>query len=185
MSKVTIYTDGACEPNPGIGGWAAILMFECSDGDVVKKEITGNLKESTNNRMEMTAVLEGLRALKKPCKVTIFSDSKYVIDGTGCWESGQPKSGHVGWLVGWKKKNWTKSGGLKNVDLWKAIHDEVIKHHLITMTWVRGHVGHEHNERCDELAVAARKTLNDTVQGNGLRQNGDSDDSNEVGSTSL
>src|SRR4051812_23924953 len=114
QSEVVIYTDGACEPNPGMGGWAAILLYE-QDGEVHKREITGAEKDSTNNRMEIIAVLEGLKALKRPCFVTIYSDSKYVVNSVGSWLDGRPRSGMFGWMVGWQRSGWSKKGGpLKN-----------------------------------------------------------------------
>ena len=141
LKPVTIYTDGACDPNPGIGGWAAILIFNGA-----KREITGGALESTNNRMEMTAVIEGLRTLKEPCAVTLITDSEYVKNAFT-----------QGWLDNWQKRGWKTSDRkpVKNQDLWQVML-ELTKPHQITWKWVRGHDVDELNNRCDELAVEAR-----------------------------
>jgi ribonuclease HI len=137
-SPVTIYTDGACEPNPGPGGWAALLRFGQHE-----KVISGSEASTTNNRMELTAAVQALQALKKPCRVEIYTDSEYL------------KRGVTEWLPGWKKRNWRRKGGeLKNVDLWQAL-DRSISQHNITWRWIRGHSGHPENERVDKLAVEA------------------------------
>ena len=135
---VTIYTDGGCEPNPGVGGWGAVLLY----GDR-QKELSGGAPETTNNRMELTAAIEALSALKRPCRVHLYTDSEYV------------KKGITEWLAGWKKKNWVRrSGEVKNVDLWQRLDAVAGKHH-VEWRWVRGHAGNTYNERCDELAAAA------------------------------
>jgi len=135
---VTIYTDGACEPNPGPGGWAALLR--CGQHE---KVITGSAESTTNNRMELTAAVQALQTLKRPCQVEIYTDSEYL------------KRGVTEWLPGWKKRNWRRKGGeLKNVDLWQAL-DRAISQHRITWRWIRGHNGHPENERVDKLAVDA------------------------------
>lgn len=141
LKKVTIYTDGACDPNPGIGGWAAILLF-----GTVQKEITGGALESTNNRMEMTAVIEGLRQLKEPCAVTLITDSEYVKNAFT-----------QNWLDNWQKRGWKTSDKkpVKNQDLWMLMLS-LAKPHQITWKWVRGHDVDVLNNRCDELAVEAR-----------------------------
>lgn len=141
MSKnkhVVIYTDGACKGNPGPGGWAAILTYNGN-----RKELSGYEPHTTNNRMELTGVIEGLKALKEPCDVTIVSDSKYVCDA-------MTKE----WVKVWSWKNWMKTQNkpVPNADLWKQILDLQITHNL-TFEWVKGHNGHPENERCDELAV--------------------------------
>ena len=144
LRKVELYTDGACSGNPGPGGWAFILR------DVkTKKELTGSggERESTNNRMEMQAVIEGLRALKKKCHVDLYSDSSYVLQGLQSW------------MAGWKKKGWMRSEGgkkkpVKNVELWKEL-DVVTSMHVMKYHHVKGHSGHPENERCDEMAVEA------------------------------
>jgi ribonuclease HI len=161
MDKITIYTDGACEPNPGNGGWAAIILYKQGRK---KKElvITGCVAETTNNRMEMTAVLEGLRRLKKPCSVTIYSDSKYVINGLGTWQKGKPVKD--GWIIGWQKRNWKRRDGpVLNKDIWQFLYEEVIKHDAVDLKFVKGHAGDHYNERCDVLAVEARLNGRPTI----------------------
>jgi ribonuclease HI len=133
--SVEIFTDGACSGNPGPGGWAALLR--CKG---VEKEISGGEVETTNNRMEMMAVIEGLKALKKPSQVDIYTDSQYVQKGV------------TEWMKGWKAKGWPTR--IKNQDLWLRIDTEMARHE-VTFHWVRGHDGHEENERVDKLAVAA------------------------------
>lgn len=140
--EVVIYTDGGCEPNPGTGGWGAVLLY----GDHVK-EISGSAPDTTNNRMEMTAAIEALSALKRPCKIQLYTDSEYV------------KRGITEWIASWKKKKWIrKSGPVKNVDLWQRL-DALVEKHDIEWRWVRGHTGNTYNERCDELAAAAIAAL--------------------------
>ncbi len=135
---VIIYTDGGCEPNPGVGGWAAILIYNGKE-----RELSGSDPETTNNRMEMTAAISGLEALKRPCNVQLITDSEYV------------KRGITEWLPGWKRRNWKRKGGpIKNVDLWKAL-DEATQRHDISWQWVKGHAGVHYNERCDTLASEA------------------------------
>ena len=132
---VEIYTDGGCDPNPGTGGWAAILSW----GDHAK-ELSGSERNTTNNRMELTAAIRALEALKRPCSVIIHTDSEYV------------KRGVTEWMPDWKKRNWQrKRGAVKNVDLWKHL-DTLVEKHDVTWRWVRGHAGDPLNERCDELA---------------------------------
>lgn len=135
-SAVRLVTDGACSGNPGPGGWACIL----STGAHVR-ELSGGEAQTTNNRMELTALLEGLRALKRPCDVHVVSDSKYVIDAF-----------EKDWIAGWQRKNWKN---VKNPDLWQALI-EAARGHKLRFEWVRGHAGHPENERVDRLAVAAR-----------------------------
>lgn len=135
---VVIYSDGACEGNPGPGGWAALLQF----GDH-QKELSGYEAQTTNNRMELTAALRALQALKRPCKVEFFTDSEYL------------RKGITQWMAGWRARNWRRKGGeLANVDLWKAL-DAAVRPHQITWHWVKGHAGHEMNERVDRLAKQA------------------------------
>lgn len=135
---VIIYTDGGCEPNPGVGGWAAILIYNGKE-----RELSGSDPETTNNRMEMTAAISGLEALKRPCNVQLITDSEYV------------KRGITEWLPGWKRRNWKRKGGpIKNVDLWKQL-DEATQRHDISWQWVKGHAGVHYNERCDTLASEA------------------------------
>jgi len=152
-----MYTDGACEPNPGPGGWAAILQYTDPTGHVHEKELSGNEEKSTNNRMEIMGVLEGLRALKEPCHVRVFSDSKYVVNSIGNWHKGQAIPTKAGWIVNWKNRGWRrKEGPLKNIELWKQIWEEVKKPLTFKIKWVRGHDGNPLNERADFLAVEAR-----------------------------
>ncbi|MBQ7108343.1 MAG: ribonuclease HI [Clostridia bacterium] len=137
--QVELFTDGACSGNPGPGGWGAILRFGSHE-----KELSGGEKNTTNNRMELTAVIEGLLALKEPCNVTLTTDSKYVADGLS-----------KGWAASWKKNGWRKADKKPalNPDLW----DELLRLaeiHTLTINWIKGHAGHSENERCDALAVA-------------------------------
>ncbi len=140
MKKVTIYTDGACSGNPGVGGWAAVLSYKSKTMD-----ISGFDKETTNNQMEMLAVIQALRALKEPCECEIFSDSQYVVDAI-----------NKNWLVSWQMNNWrtASKSEVKNVDLWKDLLTEMSKH-KVTFVKVKGHSDVELNERCDKLAKAA------------------------------
>lgn len=135
-NRVTIFTDGACSGNPGPGGWGVLLRFGKHE-----KELNGGERETTNNRMELTAAIEALNALKRPCAVDLYTDSTYV------------RSGINEWLDGWKRKNWRTSGNkpVKNADLWQAL-DEARQRHDVTWHWVKGHAGHPDNERADELA---------------------------------
>lgn len=139
MKQVTLYTDGACSGNPGPGGWGAIL--ECEGH---RKELSGGEASTTNNRMELTAVIEGLSALKFSCAVTLVSDSKYVIDAIT-----------KGWVYSWKAKGWRKAdkSPALNVDLWEKLLVQLDRHQM-TYQWVKGHAGHPENERCDQMAVA-------------------------------
>lgn len=140
MKKVCIYTDGACSGNPGPGGWAAILS--CMGRE---KEISGGERETTNNRMELRAVIEALSALKEPCEVELWTDSQYIA-----------RAINEGWLAGWKRRGWRrKEGELKNPELWQRL-DALLGEHKVTVNWLRGHDGQEQNERCDALAVAER-----------------------------
>ena len=136
--SVTIYTDGACSGNPGPGGWGAILRY----GDH-EKELNGSEADTTNNRMEMMAVIEALRALSKPCTIDLYTDSVYVKDGV------------TKWMDGWKAKGWKTASKkpVKNQDLWERIDSEIQRHN-INWHWVKGHAGHPDNERADELARA-------------------------------
>jgi len=137
MRKVTIYTDGACSGNPGPGGWGAILMYGKS-----KKELSGGEVSTTNNRMELTAVIKALEALKEPCEVMLYTDSQYVANAI-----------NLGWLESWKSKGWKRKGGeVKNLDLWITLVP-LLEKHKVTFEWVKGHADNEYNNRCDELAV--------------------------------
>ena len=137
MQQVEIYTDGACSGNPGAGGWGAILRCQG-----VEKELSGGEANTTNNRMELTAVIEALKALKKPCKIVLYTDSRYVMDGI------------TKWLPNWQINGWrtaNKKTPVKNVDLWQTL-ESLLKNHQIKWVWVKGHNGHLENERVDELA---------------------------------
>lgn len=144
MKKVTIYTDGACSGNPGPGGWGAVLMY----GDA-KKEISGAKKDTTNNEMEITAVLEALKILKEPCEVDLYSDSAYVVN-----------TFEKGWIDNWVKSGWKTASKdpVKNVELWKELL-ELMKKHDVTFHKVKGHSDNEYNNRCDELATSAIKEV--------------------------
>ncbi|MCG8504082.1 MAG: ribonuclease HI [Sphingomonadales bacterium] len=135
-SPVVIYTDGACSGNPGPGGWGALLTF-----DGKEKELSGGARETTNNRMELTAAIEALKALKRPCRVTLWTDSTYVKDGI------------TKWIHNWKAKGWKTANKkpVKNADLWQALEAAMARHD-VTWKWVKGHAGHPGNERADSLA---------------------------------
>ena len=139
MKKVDIYTDGACSGNPGPGGWGAILRFGPHE-----KELSGGEPNTTNNRMELTAVIKALSALKESCEITIHSDSKYIIDAI-----------QQGWAKKWRANNWMRNKKDKalNPDLWGQLLG-LLEQHQVTFHWVKGHAGHPENERCDQLAVA-------------------------------
>ena len=142
MKTVTLYTDGACSGNPGPGGWGAILEYQGTE-----KELSGGEAETTNNRMELTAVIEGLSALKEACIVELYSDSKYVIDGLS-----------KGWAVSWRKNNWRKADKKPalNPDLWEKLLN-LVEQHQLHYHWVKGHAENPKNNRCDQLAVAESK----------------------------
>lgn len=137
MDEVTIYTDGACSGNPGPGGWGSILMMGEN-----RKEISGGSANTTNNIMELTAVIEALKMLKRPCKVNVYSDSAYVVNAF-----------EQKWIYGWMKKNWKTAGGdpVKNKELWQELYS-LTKVHDVTFNKVKGHADNEFNNRCDELA---------------------------------
>lgn len=141
-AQVVIYTDGGCAPNPGIGGWGAVMLFGSK-----RKELSGGERESTNNRMELMAAIESLRALTRPCRVKIVTDSKYV------------KQGVQEWMPQWKKRGWKrKTGAIKNLELWQQL-DALVQEYEIDWAWVKGHSGVPENERCDELATAEIERL--------------------------
>lgn len=144
MDKVIIYTDGACSGNPGPGGWGSILMYGTN-----KKEISGAQKDTTNNIMEITAVIEALKLLKHPCEVELYSDSAYVVNAF-----------NQGWIYNWRKNNWKTSNkdSVKNRELWEVLYD-LTKVHKVEFIKVKGHSDNEFNNRCDELARNAIKTL--------------------------
>ncbi|MGN0173334.1 MAG: ribonuclease HI [Acutalibacteraceae bacterium] len=138
MKKIEIFTDGACSGNPGPGGWGAVLRY-----NGVQKELSGGEAETTNNRMELTAVISALKALKEPCEVTLTTDSKYVCDSV-----------LKGWVYSWQKNGWRKADKKPalNVDLWEQLLS-LLKTHKVEFKWVKGHAGHPENELCDKLAV--------------------------------
>jgi len=142
MKEVTLYTDGACRGNPGPGGWGAILVYRG-----IEKELSGGEPSTTNNRMELMAVISGLSALRETCRVTVYSDSKYVVDAMT-----------LGWARQWQATNW-KSGKAKNPDLWEQLLG-LCDRHEVTFSWVKGHDGHEMNERCDTLATTEADKYN-------------------------
>lgn len=139
MKKVKIYTDGACSGNPGPGGWGAIISFSG-----LEKELSGGAAYTTNNRMELTAAIEALKALNQKCEVDLYSDSKYLVDAL-----------EKGWVYTWRKNNWIKSDKKPalNPDLWETLLGLMAKH-KVTVHWVKGHANNSRNERCDKLAVA-------------------------------
>ena len=144
MKTVTLYTDGACSGNPGPGGWGAILEYQG-----VEKELSGAEASTTNNRMELTGVIRALEALREPCIVELYSDSKYVIDAL-----------EKGWAAGWRRRGWIKSDKKPalNPDLWERLL-ELCEVHEVRTHWVKGHASNPKNNRCDELAVAGWKQL--------------------------
>ena len=144
LSFVQMFTDGACSGNPGPGGWGTILR--CNG---VEKELSGGERETTNNRMELTAVIEGFKSLKRSCNVELYTDSKYVADSI-----------EKGWVYSWKKNGWKKSDKKPalNSDLWEELINEIEKHNL-KIIWVKGHAGHPENERCDQMAVEETKKI--------------------------
>ncbi len=137
MKKVEIYTDGACRGNPGRGGFAAILVYGKHE-----RIISGGERLTTNNRMELSAAIYGLDALKEPCAVTLYSDSRYLVDAI-----------NEGWLASWRAAGWRRGKEpLKNVELWQKL-DTLLSRHEVEFVWVRGHDGHSYNERCDQIAT--------------------------------
>ena len=138
MKHIDIYTDGACRGNPGRGGWGAILVYQG-----IEKELSGGDAETTNNRMELTAAIEALAALREPCEVTLTSDSKYLVDGIT-----------KGWAESWRTRGWKKAdrSPALNPELWSRLLD-LLAIHRVTFVWVKGHDGHPFNERCDKLAT--------------------------------
>jgi ribonuclease HI len=142
QKKITIYTDGGCSPNPGKGGWAAVMLYGGH-----RKELHGGEPKTTNNRMELTAAIKALESLKEPCDVNLYTDSQYL------------RLGITKWIPNWKRMNWKrKQGELKNVDLWKHL-DELIQNQDIKWHWVKGHSGNIENERCDQLVGKEIATL--------------------------
>ncbi len=141
MKQVTIYTDGACSGNPGPGGWGAVLQYNGRE-----KELSGGETQTTNNRMELSGVIAALEALKEPCAVDLYSDSKYVVDALT-----------KGWAISWRKKGWIKSDKKPalNPDLWEKLL-KLTEKHTVACHWVKGHADNKYNNRCDEMAVMER-----------------------------
>jgi ribonuclease HI len=144
IKSIQIFSDGACSGNPGPGGWGAILRYKNNE-----KEISGGQRNTTNNQMELMAVISALETLKEPCQVEIFTDSQYIANAF-----------NKGWLAAWQKNGWRTSGKkpVKNKELWERLVVQAEKHEL-QWSWIRGHSGHPENERCDQLAVAAREKV--------------------------
>ncbi len=144
MKEVELYTDGSCSGNPGPGGWGAILCFRG-----LEKELSGGERETTNNRMELTAAIRGLEALKEPCRVTLYTDSQYIANAI-----------NQHWLVNWKKRGWKKAdkSPVLNRELWEAL-DAQLSRHDVTFHWVKGHADNAYNNRCDALAVAQTRKM--------------------------
>jgi len=142
MKEIELYTDGSCSGNPGPGGWGCVLRYAGAE-----RELSGGAPETTNNRMELTAAIEGLRALREPCAVTLYSDSKYLCDAI-----------EKRWLDAWKKRGWKKAdkNPVLNRELWEAL-DALLASHRVRLVWVKGHAENRYNNRCDELAVAQTK----------------------------
>ena len=159
MREITIYTDGACRGNPGPGGYGVILEYVDTAGSVFRKELSQGYRLTTNNRMEVLAAVTGLAALKEPCKVVLYSDSKYLVDAI-----------EKGWLRKWQYNDWFRDAKrkekAKNVDLWKLLSEQLGRHQ-VEFRWVKGHADNPYNNRCDELAVAAAfnkdKLLEDSI----------------------
>ena len=147
MKQVDLYTDGACSGNPGPGGWGAVIIYKGHE-----KRLSGAERATTNNRMELTAAIEGLSALKEPCRVTLTSDSKYLVDGMT-----------KGWARSWKSRGWKKSDGKPalNPELWERLL-ELDDYHEIEYVWIKGHAGHEYNELCDRMAVGEYTKLKES-----------------------
>lgn len=145
MKTVTIYTDGACSGNPGAGGYGVVLLY-----GTARKELSGGFQRTTNNRMEVLAVIKGLEALKEPCNVFLYSDSKYVVDAI-----------EKGWVVKWKQNGWMRNKKEKalNVDLWERLL-RLLEQHRVNFRWVKGHADNPENERCDQLAREALRQEN-------------------------
>ena len=147
MKHVDVYTDGACRGNPGKGGWGAVLVYKG-----IEKELSGGERLTTNNRMELSAVIAALSALREPCEITLTSDSKYVVDAVT-----------KGWAKSWKAKGWKKAdkSPALNSDLWDKLLT-LLEYHTVTFVWVKGHAGHPYNERCDALATAYADSFSDS-----------------------
>ena len=152
MKEVILYTDGACSGNPGPGGYGVVLLYSDSRGNIHRKEFSEGCPQTTNNRMEMMGVIKGLEALKTSCAVTLYSDSRYVVDAI-----------EKGWAIRWRQNNWmrNKKEPALNVDLWEHLL-ELLEKHNVTCHWVKGHADNPENERCDALAREAIEMLNES-----------------------
>jgi len=152
--KVELYTDGACSGNPGPGGYGAVLQYTAPDGTLYEREYSEGFPETTNNRMELMAAIVGLEHLTRPCEVDLYSDSRYLCDAF-----------NQHWIDGWKKADFRrgKKDEVKNIDLWERLL-LAMRPHRVTFIWVKGHAGHELNERCDRLAVGAYEALNLSIE---------------------
>ena len=150
MPAIEIYTDGACSSNPGPGGYGIVMLYKDKNGITHQKEFSKGFKNTTNNRMELLAVIDALNLVKMPCKISLYSDSKYVIDAI-----------NQKWLESWQEKNWKihSKNPVKNIDLWKK-YLSARKRHQINYFWVKGHASNKYNELCDKLAVSARNSSN-------------------------
>lgn len=146
--KIKLYTDGACSGNPGPGGYGCILSTVLTDGRVYEVKHSGGYRLTTNNRMELLAVIVGLQHIKGSYEVEVISDSKYVCDAF-----------NEHWIDKWRRNNWTKKGGLANVDMWRTLWNLVTMQKDVKFIWIKGHKGHPYNEECDRLAVCAREDL--------------------------
>ena len=144
LKKVTIYTDGACRGNPGVGGWGAILVYESFE-----KQLSGGERQTTNNRMELMAAISALEALREPCEVDLYTDSKYLSDAVT-----------LGWLDGWRMRGWRRGRNeqVLNPDLWERLYG-LLTRHTVTFHWVKGHADNAYNCRCDDLATAYADSL--------------------------
>jgi ribonuclease HI len=144
LKHVELFTDGACSHNPGPGGWAAILRYQGKE-----RELAGGEAQTTNNRMELTAAIQGLECLKERCRVSLYSDSRYLVDGI-----------EKGWAESWRKRGWRRADNQPalNTDLWERLL-ALLEYHEVKLIWVRGHDGHPENQRCDQLAVAQSRKL--------------------------
>lgn len=155
LDRVSLYTDGSCLGNPGPGGWAALLVI-AKNGELHEREVVGGAPDTTNNRMELTAALEGLRALKRPCEVDLYTDSNYLVKGM------------TEWIHNWRRRGWLNSQKkpVENRDLWEALL-EAAGRHKVRYLWVRGHAGHPENERVDRAAVAEAERAKRAKAGDG------------------
>jgi ribonuclease HI len=158
MKHITVYTDGACSGNPGPGGYGTVLLFTDASGSAHRKELSGGFRLTTNNRMEILSVIIALEALKEPCEVLVFSDSRYLVDAV-----------EKGWAERWRRNNWmrSKTDPALNPDLWRRLL-LLLAAHRVNFRWVKGHAGHTENERCDRLARAAAEDTENWAEDTGF-----------------